>query len=35
MVSCKRQGQRFLDLARRLWQAGAPQAVPLPNASGP
>jgi transposase len=35
MVSCKRQGQRFLDLARRLWQGGAPQALPLPNASGP
>ena len=22
MVSCKRQSKRFLDLARRLWQAG-------------
>jgi transposase len=35
MVSCKRQGQRFLDLARRLWEGGEPQALPLPNASGP
>jgi transposase len=29
MVTCKQQGQRFLDLARRLWQAGEPQAIPL------
>jgi transposase len=29
MVSCKRQGKRFLDLARRLWQSSDPQAVPL------
>jgi transposase len=29
MVTCKQQGQRFLDLARRLWQADQPQAVPL------
>jgi hypothetical protein len=29
MVSCKRQGKHFLDLARRLWQSGDPQAVPL------
>jgi transposase len=35
MVTCKRQGRQFLDLARRLWQAGAPQAIPLPNLSGP
>jgi transposase len=35
MVTCKRQGRRFLDLARRLWQAGEPQAIPLPNPSGP
>jgi transposase len=35
MVSCKRQGKRFLDLARRLWQAGEPQAMSLPNLSGP
>jgi transposase len=29
MVTCKRQGQRFLDLARRLWQGGDPPARPL------
>src|SRR5262249_50643927 len=29
MLSCKRQGKRFLDLARRLWQSSDPQAVPL------
>jgi transposase len=29
MVTCKRQGKRFLDLARRLWQSSDPQAVPL------
>jgi transposase len=29
MVSCKRQGKRFLDLARRLWQSSDPQTVPL------
>jgi transposase len=29
MVSCQRQGKRFLDLARRLWQSSAPQAVEL------
>jgi hypothetical protein len=29
MVSCKRQGQRFLDLARRLWQSSDPQAIDL------
>jgi transposase len=29
MVTCKRQGQRFLDLARRLWQSGDPPAIPL------
>jgi transposase len=29
MVTCKQQGQRFLDLARRLWQEGKPQAIPL------
>jgi transposase len=28
MVSCKRQGQRFLDLARRLWLSGDPPASP-------
>ena len=29
MVSCKRQGKRFLDLARRLWQSGDPPAIDL------
>lgn len=29
MVSCHRQGKRFLDLARRLWQTNEPQAIPL------
>lgn len=29
MVSCHRQGRRFLDLARKLWQSGQPQAIPL------
>jgi transposase len=29
MVTCTQQGQRFLDLARRLWQEGKPQAIPL------
>lgn len=29
MVSCHRQGKRFLDLARQLWQSEEPQAVPI------
>jgi transposase len=29
MVTCKRQGQRFLDLARRLWQSGETPTIPL------
>jgi transposase len=29
MVSCHRQGKRFLDLARQLWQNNQPQAIPL------
>jgi len=29
MVSCHRQGKRFLDLARQLWQSNQPPAVPL------
>lgn len=29
MVTCKQQGQKFLDLARRLWQGGEPQAIPV------
>jgi transposase len=31
MVSCHRQGKRFLDLARQLWQSQQPQAIPLEN----
>jgi transposase len=27
MVTCRQQGLKFLDLARRLWQGGEPQAV--------
>jgi transposase len=36
MVTCHRQGTRFLDLARQLWQSNEPQAIPiepLPQAS--
>lgn len=29
MVTCRQQGQKFLELARQLWQAGEPQAIPL------
>ena len=29
MVTCHRQGKRFLDLARRLWQSSDPQAIDL------
>ena len=29
MVTCKRQGQRFLDLAKRLWQTDQQMAIPL------
>jgi transposase len=29
MVTCKQQGQKFLELARRLWQVGEPQAIHL------
>lgn len=29
MVTCKQQGHKFLELARRLWQGGEPQAIPL------
>jgi hypothetical protein len=34
MVCCKRQGKRFLDLARRLWQNNDPPATPLEALSG-
>jgi len=29
MVTCHRQGKRFLDLARKLWQTDEAQAVPI------
>lgn len=29
MVTCRQQGRHFLDLARRLWRSGEPQAIPL------
>jgi transposase len=29
MVTCKRQGRRFLDLARQLWRSEEKQAIPL------
>jgi transposase len=29
MVTCHRQGKRFLDLARQLWQKETPQAIPV------
>jgi transposase len=29
MVTCHRQGKRFLDLARTLWQQNQPDAVPV------
>jgi transposase len=29
MVTCKRRGKRFLDLARQLWQSQQPQALSL------
>jgi len=29
MVTCHRQGKRFLDLARKLWQTDETQAVPI------
>jgi hypothetical protein len=29
MVTCKRQGQRFLDMSRRLWQICNPPALDL------
>jgi transposase len=33
MVTCKRQGKRFLDLARELWRAPQPQAIELTGLS--
>jgi transposase len=31
MVTCHRQGKRFLDLARKLWQSSEPQAIAVEN----
>jgi transposase len=35
MATCKQRGQRFLDLARQLWQAREPQAIPIPISPPP
>lgn len=35
MVTCHQQGQKFLELARRLWRGGEPQAIPLTPPSPP
>jgi transposase len=35
MVTCKQQGQKFLDLARQLWSSDPPQAIPLLPLTGP
>lgn len=29
MVTCRQQGEKFLALARQLWQRGEPQAIPI------
>ena len=34
MVTCKRQGRHFLDLARRLWHAEDTPAIPLQSLPG-
>jgi transposase len=34
MVTCKQQGQKFLELARQLWHSGEPQALPLVPPAG-
>jgi hypothetical protein len=38
IVTCHRGGERFRDLARKLWQSPTPQAIDaadLPKAAGP
>jgi transposase len=35
MVTCHRQGKRFLDLARQLWQSNQPPAIPVPSLPEP
>jgi hypothetical protein len=34
LVSCTRQGNRFLDRARPLWPSSAPHALPWESQSG-
>jgi transposase len=34
MVSCRRRGKRFLDLARRLWQSSDPLAIDVEGLPG-
>jgi len=29
MVTCRQQGQKFLELARQLWGSAEPQAIPI------
>lgn len=29
MMTCKRQGRHFLDLAKQLWRSESPQAIPI------
>jgi len=29
MVTCRQQGEKFLELARQLWRGGQPQAIPI------
>jgi transposase len=35
MVTCHRQGKRFLDLARQLWQSNQPPAIAVPSLPEP
>lgn len=35
MVTCKQQGQMFIDLVRELWQTDLPPAVPLVSLTNP
>ncbi len=35
MTTCKQRGQKFLDLARKLWQGREPQAIPIPPKPAP
>lgn len=31
MVTCKRQGKKFLEFAKQLWRSGTPQPIPIDN----